>query len=45
MASSMKTCIGIDVAASAKGFHAVALRGNTVIDKVRARDPVVLAKW
>ena len=36
---------GIDVGGERKGFHAVALRGREVIDKLASPDPHAIADW
>lgn len=37
--------VGIDVGGEAKGFHAVVLRGKTIIDKTVATNPAVIVAW
>ena len=39
------TVVGIDVGGARKGFHAVALRGKTVVERLATADPTVLAVW
>ena len=39
------TAVGIDVGGARKGFHAVALRGRTVVDRLATPDAAVLAAW
>lgn len=41
----MDTVAGIDVGGLKKGFHAVALRGATVIDRLSSADPAAIAAW
>jgi predicted nuclease with RNAse H fold len=37
--------IGIDVGAPTKGFHAVALQGTDLVDKVHSTDAIQIAQW
>lgn len=37
--------VGIDVGGEAKGFHAVALRGNDFIDRTASTNPAVIVGW
>jgi predicted nuclease with RNAse H fold len=37
--------IGIDVGGTRKGFHAVALRGLTFLEKIHSADAVAIAQW
>ena len=39
------TVVGVDVGASGKGFHAVALRGAAVIDRMRTGDAAEILRW
>jgi predicted nuclease with RNAse H fold len=41
----METVAGVDVGGPKKGFHAVALRGTLVLDKVSSLDPATIANW
>jgi predicted nuclease with RNAse H fold len=43
--ASPSLIIGIDVGAPTKGFHAVALQGTDVVDKIRSSDAVHVAQW
>jgi predicted nuclease with RNAse H fold len=43
--SSSIIVAGIDVGGSAKGFHAVALRGGAYLDKWNSCDPLKIAEW
>lgn len=45
MREQVQTVVGIDVGGERKGFHAVALRGDTFVDKVTAADPAVIVTW
>ena len=38
-------CVGIDVGAPRKGYHAVALRGRALVGTRHARDPHAVAQW
>ncbi len=40
-----QTVVGIDVGGEAKGFHAVALQGDSFIDKKTATDPAEVVDW
>ena len=39
------TVVGIDVGGARKGFHSVALRGKTVVERLATPDEAVLAAW
>lgn len=43
--SSSIVVAGIDVGGTAKGFHAVALRGSAYLDKFNSRDVLEVASW
>jgi len=45
MSQPIQTVVGIDVGGERKGFHAVALRGDTFVDKTTAADPAVIVAW
>lgn len=40
-----RTVVGIDVGGARKGFHAVALRGGLVVERLATPDEVALAAW
>lgn len=39
------TTAGIDVGGERKGFHAVAMRGQEVVDTISSCDPVAIVEW
>lgn len=43
--SSSSIVVGIDVGGTAKGFHAVALRGGAYLDKFNSCDALEVASW
>ncbi|MDI6789494.1 MAG: DUF429 domain-containing protein [Thermodesulfobacteriota bacterium] len=45
MSEHNKTVVGIDVGGKVKGFHAVALRGETFVDKATAANPALIVDW
>lgn len=45
MSQPIQTVVGIDVGGERKGFHAVALRGDTFVDKTTATNPAVIVGW
>ena len=44
MGSSKTTVVGIDVGGKRKGFHAVALRDGTFVDRITDPDPNIGVK-
>lgn len=45
MSQPLPIVVGIDVGGEGKGFHAVALRRGAFVDKAKATDPAVIARW
>jgi predicted nuclease with RNAse H fold len=45
MSLPIQTVVGIDVGGEVKGLHAVALRGETFVDKTTATNPAVIVDW
>jgi predicted nuclease with RNAse H fold len=45
MKASSPVFIGVDVGATSKGFHAVALRDREVFDRMHSRFPGEMARW
>jgi predicted nuclease with RNAse H fold len=45
MSQSIQTVVGIDVGGERKGFHAVALRGASFVDKTTVNDPALIVDW
>ena len=45
MSQPIQTVVGIDVGGEVKGFHAVALRGETFVDKTTATNPAMIVDW
>ncbi len=45
MSKLIQTVVGIDVGGERKGFHAVALRADTLVDKITATDPAAIVSW
>jgi len=45
MSKLIQTVVGIDVGGAVKGFHAVALQGDTFIDKTAATDRALVVDW
>jgi len=39
------TVVGIDVGATPKGFHAIALRGDRFVDKIATTEPSEIVAW
>lgn len=45
MIQPIQTVVGIDVGGKVKGFHAVALRGETFVDNKTATNPAMIVDW